>query len=80
MCSALTALWSAIILMHVAAGYPAMVKKRGDEFTYDKCPRAKIFAREGPKVKSMEDAMVRTHGWSTFLVRVSLGPVMRALG
>lgn len=39
-------------------GYSEMVKKRGDEFTYDKCPRAKIFAREGPKVKSMEDAMV----------------------
>ncbi|KNC85117.1 hypothetical protein SARC_02672 [Sphaeroforma arctica JP610] len=47
------------------SGYPAKYMKLGDEFSYDQCPRAKIFKREAPKVNSMDDAkrLIRYNHW-----------------
>ena len=37
------------------SGYPEKLKKYGDFFSYDKCPRAKIFKRDAPSVNTIED-------------------------
>jgi hypothetical protein len=47
------------------SGYPMMVNKTGDFWTYDKCPRAQIFARDAVKVESLSDMqhMMRYNDW-----------------
>ncbi|KAL0227912.1 hypothetical protein RCL1_004055 [Eukaryota sp. TZLM3-RCL] len=37
-------------VIYKTAGYPELVEQYGDQFDFDKCPRAKIFAREIPLI------------------------------
>lgn len=37
------------------SGYPANFKQYGDEFSYSKCARAQIFARDAGKVQTLQD-------------------------
>eukprot|EP01029_Cantina_marsupialis_P005884 TRINITY_DN1637_c0_g3_i1.p1 TRINITY_DN1637_c0_g3~~TRINITY_DN1637_c0_g3_i1.p1 ORF type:complete len:549 (-),score=179.19 TRINITY_DN1637_c0_g3_i1:591-2237(-) len=37
------------------SGYPGAMKKSGDFWSYDKCPRANIFRRDAVKVNTMEE-------------------------
>jgi hypothetical protein len=47
------------------SGYPAMVEKYGDDFTYDKNPRALIFARNVTSIQSFEEVqqMLQYNDW-----------------
>ena len=40
------------------SGYPAMVERRGPDYSYDLAPRAKIFRREQSKVQDLEGIKV----------------------
>ncbi len=37
-----------------ASDYPAVVAAKGPDFSYDLCPRAKIFRRDAPNVLSLD--------------------------
>ncbi|KAL0223545.1 hypothetical protein P9112_002935 [Eukaryota sp. TZLM1-RC] len=49
------------------AGYPELKKKYGDQYDYDKCPRARIFARDAPKVSNylMFKELMRSNNFET---------------
>lgn len=49
------------------SGYPEYYKKYGDEYSYTKCARAKIFARDYQAVESLEDMkhIMRYNKWQT---------------
>eukprot|EP01028_Stygiella_incarcerata_P004746 TRINITY_DN2062_c0_g1_i1.p1 TRINITY_DN2062_c0_g1~~TRINITY_DN2062_c0_g1_i1.p1 ORF type:complete len:552 (+),score=127.28 TRINITY_DN2062_c0_g1_i1:94-1749(+) len=38
------------------SGYPAQKEKYGDNYSYERCPRALIFKRDASSVKNMDDA------------------------
>ncbi|KAL0241775.1 hypothetical protein GEMRC1_007010 [Eukaryota sp. GEM-RC1] len=54
-------------VMYDRAGYPELKKKFGDQFDYDKCPRANIFRRDTATLASYEDfqRLLRQNNWET---------------
>jgi len=46
-------------------GYPALVQKYGDAFSYDNCPRAKIFRQRQGKAQTLEtmQSLMRYNDW-----------------
>jgi len=49
------------------SGFPQMVQTQGDGFSYTKCPRARIFAREHSSVNSVDHMkfIMRFNQWQT---------------
>ena len=40
--------------VYEASGFPQMVQKYGDYFSYDRCPRARIFQRDHANVTDVD--------------------------
>lgn len=57
-----------------SSGYLQMFEKHGDDFGYKTCPRAKIFARDAPKVNTFEQTqyLIRYNDWEHVIVAILL--------